>query len=73
MDELDALAFDHAPMSIALTEHRIIRTCNRGFADMFGYSKADLIGRFEDLVQVPRKNTDAAGTADKNGSVLCAH
>lgn len=45
MDELEALAFDNAPMGIALTEHRIIRTCNHSFADMFGYEKQDLIGQ----------------------------
>ncbi|MEL7526348.1 MAG: PAS and helix-turn-helix domain-containing protein [Pseudomonadota bacterium] len=45
MDELEALAFDYAPMGIALTEHRIIRTCNSSFADMFGYEKQDLIGQ----------------------------
>lgn len=45
MDEFEALAFDHAPMGIALTEHRIIRACNHSFAEMFGYRKRDLIGQ----------------------------
>ncbi len=45
MNEFETLAFDHAPMGIALTEHRIIRTCNLSFADMFGYKKPDLIGQ----------------------------
>ena len=37
------LAFDEAPIGIVLTEHRIIRACNRTFARMLGYEKADLI------------------------------
>lgn len=45
MDELETLAFDFAPMGIALTEHRVIKTCNRSFANMFGYGKQDLIGQ----------------------------
>ncbi|WP_299484212.1 PAS and helix-turn-helix domain-containing protein [uncultured Roseibium sp.] len=45
MHEFEALAFDHAPMGLALTEHRIIRTCNQTFADMFGYQKEMLIGK----------------------------
>lgn len=45
MHEFEALAFDYAPMGLALTEHRIIRTCNQTFADMFGYGKEHLIGR----------------------------
>lgn len=45
MHEFEALAFDHAPMGLALTEHRIIRTCNQTFADMFGYRKEMLIGK----------------------------
>ncbi|WP_305988347.1 PAS and helix-turn-helix domain-containing protein [Roseibium sp. MMSF_3544] len=45
MHEFDALAYDFAPMGLALTEHRVIRTCNQTFADMFGYEKTELIGR----------------------------
>lgn len=45
MNDLDRLAFDHAPMGLALTERRIIRSCNGTFAKMFGYEKQDLIGQ----------------------------
>ena len=45
MHEFEALAFDHAPMGLALTEHRVIRTCNLTFAEMFGYTKEQLVGR----------------------------
>lgn len=45
MNDFDQLTFDHAPMGLALTEHRIIRSCNATFAAMFGYEKADLIGQ----------------------------
>lgn len=44
MNAFDQLAFDHAPMGLALTENRIIRTCNDTFARMFGYEKDALIG-----------------------------
>lgn len=37
------LAYDQAPTGIVLTERRIIRTCNRTFADLLGYRVADLI------------------------------
>ncbi|MGS4887981.1 MULTISPECIES: LuxR C-terminal-related transcriptional regulator [Stappiaceae] len=45
MLELDQIAYDHAPMGLVLTEHRVIRTCNDTFAQMFGYEKEDLIGQ----------------------------
>ncbi|WP_298816217.1 PAS and helix-turn-helix domain-containing protein [uncultured Roseibium sp.] len=45
MNLLDELAFDCAPMGLALTEHRVIRTCNDTFAHMFGYQKPDLVGQ----------------------------
>ena len=45
MQDLDQLAFDNAPMGLALTEHRIIRSCNETFAEMFGFRKEDLIGQ----------------------------
>jgi PAS domain S-box-containing protein len=45
MNDLDQLAFDHAPMGLALTENRIIKTCNETFAGMFDYEKSALIGQ----------------------------
>lgn len=45
MDDLETLAFDQAPMGIALTEHRMIRACNDTFAQMFGFAKPELIGQ----------------------------
>ncbi len=44
MEDLEQLAFDNAPMGLALTEQRVIRSCNETFAKMFGYEKTDLIG-----------------------------
>ena len=44
MKDLDTLAFDHAPMGLALTEQRIIKSCNETFAQMFDYPKQELIG-----------------------------
>ena len=44
-DEFEALAFDHAPIGLIYAEHRVIRRCNRRFADMFGYRIGELEGR----------------------------
>lgn len=44
-EDLTALAFEFAPIGIVLTEDRIIKTCNRSFARMFGYEISDLIGQ----------------------------
>lgn len=35
---LEEMAYDLAPIGIFVTENRIIRSCNKCFADMFGYS-----------------------------------
>lgn len=45
MNDLDTLAFEQAPMGLALTEQRIIRSCNESFAEMFGYEKSQLLGQ----------------------------
>ena len=45
MKDLDQLAFDNAPMGLALTEQRVIRACNQTFAEMFGFQKEELIGQ----------------------------
>ncbi|MEX3011099.1 LuxR C-terminal-related transcriptional regulator [Hoeflea sp. TYP-13] len=39
------LAFEHAPIGLVLTENRVIRACNRTFAEIFGYEKDELIGQ----------------------------
>ena len=39
------LAFDNAPIGLVLTENRIIRACNRTFAEIFGYERDELIGQ----------------------------
>jgi PAS domain-containing protein len=41
--ELAELAFEHAPIGIAVTEQRIIRACNPAFAGMFRTSAGQLI------------------------------
>ena len=44
-EDLTFLAFDAAPVGLVLAEHRVIRACNRTFAQMLGYAPADLIGQ----------------------------
>lgn len=38
--ELNALAFDHAPVGLCILENRIIRRCNLRFGEMFGANPA---------------------------------
>lgn len=40
---LQELAFEFAPVGIVLTENRVIRTCNKTFANIFGYEREELI------------------------------
>lgn len=44
-EDLSLLAYDEAPIGLVLTEYRVIRSCNKTFADMFGFSKTELIGQ----------------------------
>lgn len=37
------MAFENAPVGIVMTQHRVIRSCNRAFSDMFGYSRGELV------------------------------
>lgn len=39
------LAFENAPVGLVLTENRVIRACNRTFAEIFGYERHELIGQ----------------------------
>lgn len=45
-----ALAFEHAPIGLVITENRVIRDCNRAFADMFGYVRAELRDQLFELL-----------------------
>lgn len=44
-DDLRELAFELAPIGIALSEERVIRACNETFATLFGYDKHELLGQ----------------------------
>lgn len=43
MNDLTRIAFDHAPVGLVLTEHRIIRQANQTFCEMTGYKPNELI------------------------------
>lgn len=43
--EKAALAFDHAPVGLALTRDRVIERCNVRFCETFGYPAEALTGR----------------------------
>lgn len=40
---LGEIAFDLAPIGVVLTENRIIKSCNKTFAHMFGYAREELL------------------------------
>lgn len=44
-EDLDQLAFDHAPVGLVLTEERVIRACNLTFAELFGYAREELLNQ----------------------------
>ncbi|WP_417598174.1 LuxR C-terminal-related transcriptional regulator [Pararhodobacter oceanensis] len=44
-DYFRLLAFDEAPTGLVLTENRIIRICNRRFAELLGYHVEDLLNQ----------------------------
>lgn len=44
-EDLDSLAFVHAPIGLVVTEDRVIKTCNLVFAEMFGYAPEKLVGQ----------------------------
>lgn len=39
--QIQELAFDHAPVGLAVLENRVIRHCNLQFAETFGGAPAD--------------------------------
>lgn len=41
--DLNALAFEHAPIGLVVTESRVIKACNPAFAHMFGYARDELL------------------------------
>ena len=57
---LEELAFEFAPVGIVLTENRVIRSCNRTFAAIFGYEREELVDQsfaflypsFEEFVSI---------------------
>ena len=41
--DVRALAFEHAPIGLVVTESRVIKGCNPAFAEMFGYGVGELL------------------------------
>lgn len=44
-DEIARIAFDHAPVGLAVARNRVIERCNARFGTIFGYPPAELAGR----------------------------
>ena len=57
--DLAMLAFDEAPIGIVLTEHRIMKSCNATFANLFGYEKRELINRSFRMLYSNRQEFEA--------------
>lgn len=72
-ESFDALAYEHAPVGIVLTESRVIRTCNPAFAAMFGYAREELIDclfavlypSFEEFVSIRDVGVEPLRTANR--------
>ncbi|MDX5381383.1 MAG: PAS and helix-turn-helix domain-containing protein [Rhodobacterales bacterium] len=45
MDDIARIAFDHAPVGIVMTRHRVIEACNQTFCDLSGYGMDALLGQ----------------------------
>ena len=43
MDDIARIAFDHAPVGIVMTRHRVIEACNQTFCDLSGYGMDALL------------------------------
>ncbi len=57
--DLAMLAFDEAPIGIVLTEHRIMKSCNATFANLFGYEKRELTNRSFRMLYSNRQEFEA--------------
>lgn len=44
MSDESELGFDHAPVGLAVSRHRVIIRCNRRFCEMFGHAREALEG-----------------------------
>ncbi|MDX3904981.1 MAG: LuxR C-terminal-related transcriptional regulator [Pigmentiphaga sp.] len=47
---LPDLAFELAPVGLLVTRDRVIERCNRAFADMFGYTRQQLLGHTTEML-----------------------
>ncbi len=45
MEDHAGFGYDHAPIGLVVTRHRLIAHCNIRFAEMFGYGRDDLAGQ----------------------------
>src|SRR6056297_100163 len=70
--DIGHLAFDHAPVGLALLEHRIIRACNLQFAAIFGdtppdYTDIPLARYYPSIEDYRRIGADALAVMRKTG------
>lgn len=59
MENLEKIAFDLLPVGIVLTEQRVIKSCNRTFAAMFGYDGAELLEQSFRILYPSRSDFEA--------------
>lgn len=70
--DIGTLAFDHAPVGLVVLEHRIIRTCNREFAAIFGgdpgaYAGVPLARFYPSIEDYRRIGSDALAVMRETG------
>lgn len=60
-DDIAALAFEQAPLGLIYAERRVILRANRAFAEMFGYTSAELTGASLALLYPSRQEFERIG------------
>jgi PAS domain S-box-containing protein len=43
-DDLERIGFEHAPVGLIVSRHRVIEVCNARFCEIFGYRREELQG-----------------------------
>lgn len=45
MQDTFSIGFEHAPIGLIVSRHRVIEQCNKRFCEIFGYDRVDLEGQ----------------------------
>ncbi len=72
-ENLHEIAFENAPIGLVVTESRVIKSCNPAFAEMFGYTRGELIDQsfailyrsVEDFIRIRDAGVESLRTFNK--------